>query len=205
MDILGLKPNEHAAIVFGIVGMIFGLISYRRSKHSEALANEGNERARRAEERTERNELQARELAFAQRKREALKTLNEGEAAILAARRKMLALSSAALESGATEVIQPAEDFATSYETSLAGLKGVRQMIESMNSSGRSHEDLLLLIESNMAKLEKLYDSKLLAEEIGSFTDEAERSIRLHSVHREVARQLNQPPAAATQSNLPTA
>lgn len=198
MDILGLKPNELAAIVFGIVGMIFGLISYRRSKHSESLANEGNERARRAEERTERNELQARELAFAQRKREALKTLIEGEAAILAARRKMRALSSTALEVGAAEVIQPAEGFATSYETSLTGLKGVRQMIESMNSSGRSHEELLMLIESNMAKLEKLYDSKLLAEEIGSFTDEAERSIRLHSVQREVARQLKQPPATGT-------
>jgi hypothetical protein len=74
MDLFfNLKPNEIAAIVFGIVGMVFGLASYKRAKKSEALPVESNERAARAEQRAIQNEERTRELTFAQRKADALK------------------------------------------------------------------------------------------------------------------------------------
>jgi hypothetical protein len=93
--ILGLKPCELAAIVFGIVGMVFGLISYQRAGRSERMANERNARSI-------KNENQAREIAFARRRSEVLGFVTSGKAAYMAVLRKLRAFQDAALEAGAT-------------------------------------------------------------------------------------------------------
>lgn len=197
-QIFDLKPNELAAIVFGIVGMIFGLASYRRAKRSELLALESNERAKRAEERSILNEDRTRELSYAQRKADALGLVTDGEAALLSARRKLVALRDAASEVGATDVIAPAESFLKTYEKDLSGLKVLQGEIESVTASGRSHEDLVKLMESHIAQIRRLTDSKLIAEEMGTFADQAERNIRLVSVHRQVADRLKKEASAGS-------
>ena len=190
MDFTALKPNELAAIIFGVVGMIFGAASYQRAKRSEVIANEGNERGKRAEERATLNEERSRELAFAQRKLEALNLLNDGESALLAGRRRMLALSDRAHEAGAFDVIEPAEMFAKQYQARIAALEEKRREVNGLSSSGRSHDELVRITESYVAQIKRFYDPKLLEAEDGSFVDQAERNIRLISIENEVKKQL---------------
>jgi hypothetical protein len=184
--IFGLKPQELAAIIFGIFGMIFGLAAYNRAKRSEALSLESNERAKRAEERLNENDMQSRELAFSQRKAEALKLLTEGESALMAARRRQLALRNAASDAGATDIIKVAEQQAANYEADLITLKELRAEAESMTSIGKSHEEIVFMTEKTIPSIERLFDPKLISEQLGSLMDQAEHDIRIFTIHREV-------------------
>lgn len=190
--IFGLKPHELAAIVFGIVGMVFGLAAYNRAKRSEALSLESNERAKRAEERLNKNDIHSCELAFSQRKAEALNLLTEGEAALMAARRRQLALSDAAYDAGETEVMKVAEKQAAYYEADLSSLKGLRAEAESLPSIGMSHE-VIIHMNDIISSIEHSYNPKLINETLGPLMDQAERSIRIFTIHREVADALKEP------------
>ena len=186
-----LRPNELAAIIFGVIGMILGGASYKRAKRSEAIANEGNERGKRAEERAALTEERSRDLAFAQRKLDALNLLNDGESALSAGRRRMISLADRALEAGATDVIEPAEDFARQYQNRLSALDEKRGEVNGLSSAGRSHDELLRMTESYVAEIKRIYDPKLLEAEDGSFIDQAERNIRIMSIQIEVEKQLH--------------
>jgi hypothetical protein len=183
--ILGLRPNELAAIVFGIVGMVFGLISYQRAGRSERMANESNARSI-------KNENQAREIAFARRRSEVLGFITSGKLAYMAVLRKLKAFQSAALEAGATQVGPTAESLMAAPNASIAKLTEIEKEIESAGTAGKSHEELMTLMSTYIDILKKSTDPALITEEFGRSFDEFERNIRLVTLHKEVAKQLGQ-------------
>jgi hypothetical protein len=181
----GLRPNELAAIVFGIVGMVFGLISYQRAGRSERMANESNARSI-------KNENQAREIAFARRRSEVLAFITSGKAANMAVVRKLKTLQDAALEAGATLVGPTAEGLMAAANASIAKLTEIEKAIESAGAAGKTHEELMTLMSTYIDILKKLTDPVLIAEEFGQTFDQFERNIRIVIVHKEVAKQLGQ-------------
>lgn len=183
--ILGLKPSELAAIVFGIVGMVFGLTSYQRAGRSERMANESNARSI-------KNENQAREISFARRRSEVLGFITSGKVAHMVVLRKLVAFQDAASEIGATAVVSEAEKLMAGPKHAVANLTTIEKEIESYSATGTTHEALMTLMSAHIDSLKTLSDPILIAEEFAKASDQFERSIRAIAVHREVAIQLGQ-------------
>jgi hypothetical protein len=190
--VFGMKANELAAIVFGIVGMVVALVgmvvallSYQRAGRSERLAEESNRRSIESEKR-------AREIAYAQRRAELLGYITEGKVAQMALLRKLAAFRDAALEAHATEVGPQVEKLVPVPTASIAKLTEMEKDIQSIDAAGKSHEDLMRLMSSYVPGIRKLSDPQLIAEEFGKSFDQFERHIREVTLHREVAKQLGQ-------------
>jgi hypothetical protein len=165
--------------------MVFSLISYQRAARSERMANESNARSI-------KNENQAREIEFARRRSEVLGYVTAGKAAYMAALRKLKAYQDAALEAGATLVGPAAEPLIAGANESIAKLTEIEKEIESDSAAGKTHEQLMTLMDTRVDFLKRFTDPLLIAEGFGPSFDQFERNIRLVSVHKEVAKQLGQ-------------
>jgi flagellar biosynthesis component FlhA len=150
--LLGMKLSDLASIVFGIIAVILGLASYRRAKLSEKLSIESDERAKRAEDRSNANETRAHELTFAQHKSAALDLVTEGEVVRIAAGRRLRSLRDAAIEAGATEVVGPVDQNIAGCEKSVSLIRNLRAEVESVTIAGISHEELVEMIDKVLAK-----------------------------------------------------
>ena len=148
--LLDLKPNEFAAIVFGIVGMVFGLIAFQRAGRSERMALEGVNRAL--------------EIAYAQRKDEVLSSITAGRVAYLAVIRKLVGFEDAALEANAAEVGPFAEKLKKGASAAIEKLDELERLIVDTDARGKSHEDLMLLMDRHKVAIKKLADPALIAE-----------------------------------------
>jgi len=74
-----MMPNDWAAIIFGIVGMVFALVAYNRAQRSEKLSISSDERSKRTEERSIQNDKNNALLAFEQKRQEILHNCLEVE------------------------------------------------------------------------------------------------------------------------------
>jgi hypothetical protein len=91
MSTFDMKPHDWAAIVFGIVGMVFALLAYYHSKRSE--------------ERSIQTEKRSAATAFVQKRQEVVQVLFEIERAIEGWRREFDLLSRSARTEKAKEAI----------------------------------------------------------------------------------------------------
>ena len=80
----------------------------------------------------------------------------------------------------------------------LVGLEKVERELQSLASSGKSHDDLMELLDRLLVQIKKMTDPNLIAEEYGATLDQFERNIRLVTLHKEVAVQLGQRRAEGT-------
>ena len=191
MDLLpGFKPTELISIVFGVVSMILAWLSFRRAERSEKQSERAEDRAKRAEERAIQSDERARELTFAQRKGEALALVIDGESALLGARRRLMSVRDKAVEVQADDIATQALTFADGFVSSIEVLHKLRDELNAMKSTGRTHEQLLEFVDAKVSAIRALTDSKIITEQVAVFADPAENHIRLLGVHKEVAAEL---------------
>jgi hypothetical protein len=103
----------------------------------------------------------------------------DGEVGNMTARRQLWEVRDDAAEVGASEVVADAENFIKDYDRSLACLSEVRRELEAHVSGQMNHADHLKLIETTIAKIKQLTDSKKIAEEVAVFVDPARRNLAL--------------------------
>jgi hypothetical protein len=166
---LGLKPNEIAAIITGIVGMVFGLFQYRRAKRSEelALASDerakraearaeiGEERAQRAEERTGRMDSEARELLFAAERQSALVSLREEEIAVDLDEWKLRIDRAAADRVNAVSLLELIDDQLSNCVVRRQPQGELRQLLENVPIKSATHNDIVLVRDKAMSMLKQ--------------------------------------------------
>jgi len=183
--ILDLKPSEFAGVVCGITGILFAWVSYRRAGRSERLANESNARSI-------KNETQAREIAFARRRSEVLDLITAGKIAYMGVLRKVVAFQDAAKELGADAIGPTATESMAWANEGIAGLTRMETEVGSYDASGKTHEELMTLMGSQLDTLKRMSNPNLIAEDFAKSSDQVERSLRAIAMHKEVAIQLGQ-------------